>query len=127
MKIDFLFNFPCCRSSWAPVALRGLCPPPAFTMPCMQMFNLVYKSSGIQNTVCKQKAGFAKNDFMKVMFTLYQWEINIFFTKQSDMLNLCLQKHFISKRVTFFSSEFKLYGNIVYNKSNAFNNFFLIL
>ena len=31
-----------------------------FTMQCMQMFNLVYISSGIQNTVCKQKVPVAK-------------------------------------------------------------------
>lgn len=35
------------------------------------MFNLVYISSGIQNTVCKQTVPVAKEYLMKVLFTLY--------------------------------------------------------
>ena len=51
-----------------------LCPVhlPTCDVHCsMQMFNLVYVSSGIQNTVCKQKAPFAKKVFNE---TLYQYQ-----------------------------------------------------
>ena len=65
----------------------------------MQMFNLVYISSGIQNTVCKQKAPCAKKYLNKVMFTLHFTHT---FMKTCYLLNLCLQKHFIKKGNIFF-------------------------
>ena len=49
-----------------------------YNMSCllcsMQMFNLVYISAGIQNTVSNKMHLLQKRYLMKVMFTLYQYQ-----------------------------------------------------
>ena len=76
-----------------------------FTIQCMQMFYSVYISSGIQNTVCKQKVPVAKKYLMKVMFTLYQ--------SQYGNLSVFIKyfvEYFIKKGHFFEGALFKMGG-----------------
>ena len=69
-----------------------------FTMQCMHVFNLVHVSSGIQSTVCKQKAPFANSSFSSQA-------AEAFLVLLFSDANLCAIH---AKRVTVFPRDIQL-------------------